>query len=434
MVKKNIAIIGAGITGLTAAYKLAKQRHRVTIFEQNKTIGGLVSGFKINGENLEKTYHHLFKTDKYIIDLVYELGIQNKLIWQDDSIALYFQKKFFPFMTPLDLLKFNPINIIDRFRLGLLTIYLKHIKNWQKLINITTDKWLQQKCGQRAYEVVWLPLLKGKFHKYYQKISMAWLWARIYRRSKLSIKEKKKLGYFKGGFQTLITALKQKLTQNNVEIKLESRVEKIISQTNQIKLKLSDGTDYEFDKVICTIPSNIFAHLIKTNKYITEDYLQKLNSIDYLGALCVIFSSKKSLSNYYWHNINDTDSPFLIFIQHTNLIDKSNYNNEHIYYLGTYLPHDHQYFLQENDVIYQTFFSYLKNIFPHFDTRDISQKYLFKFKYAQHVVDSNYGNKIPDYQTPIPNVYLSNFSQIFPEDRGINFAVREGIKITQLIQ
>ncbi len=78
-------------------------------------------------------------------------------------------------------------------------------------------------------------------------------------------------------------------------------------------------------------------------------------------------------------------------------------------------------------------FECLQRIYPQFDPARVCERHVFKFKAAQHVVDMRYEEKIPDNRTPVPGVYLANFSQIFPEDRGTNFAVREGIKVAGMI-
>lgn len=434
---ENIGIIGGGMTGLMAAYRLSKNGHKVVVFEKSDTLGGLMSGFKINGTSLEKAYHHIFKTDKDIISLVNELNLSDKLIWNESSIGLYYDKKIYPFVTPLDLLQFQPLNLIDKLRLGLVGLYLQKTKNWERFIPITAANWMKKMCGQRAYKIIWEPLLKGKFHKYYNSVSMAWLWARIHTRgnSKESGDTKEKLGYFEGGFEIIIKALEKEIKKYGGEIKLSADI-KSIKETNNDKVEILVGDNKEtFDKVITAVPNNVLTGLIKDRhaSLAMTKYINKLNSIDYLGAIIVVFSSKQSLSKYYWHNINDSKSPFLAFIQHTNLINKSNYKNEHVYYLGTYLPHNHKYFTIDEEQIYKDFLAYLKNIFPNFDIKQITSKYIFRLKNAQHVVTTNYPSKIPDYKTPIKNLFLTNFSQIFPEDRGTNFAVREGEKIAAVI-
>ncbi len=402
MEKKKIAIVGAGITGLVAGYRLLQQGHQVTIFEKEKELGGLLGSFKIEGESLEMAYHHIFKTDKYIIDLIEELGLFSKLKWFDGSTAIYYRDKIWPFNGPLDLLKFGPLNIVDKVRLGLVKIYLEKENTWQKFENVSAYQWMEKWCGKRAYEIIWEPLLKGKFANRYQDISMAWLWARIHTRGNSNEKGGEKLGYLMGGFGQIINELKKRIKKLNGKIILN----------HEFNPSKSPNDLGDFNKIISSAP---------------------LANVDYLGAVTAVFSSTQNLSKYYWHNINDTKSPFVTLIQHTNLVPSTEYRGKHVYYLGTYLPQDHKYFKIDDKIIFKENFTYLKKIFPEFDKKQISEKKIFRFKTAQHIVTKKYKTPLGSAASPLdrgdkPKVINVNFANIYPEDRGINLAVREGEK------
>jgi protoporphyrinogen oxidase len=165
-----------------------------------------------------------------------------------------------------------------------------------------------------------------------------------------------------------------------------------------------------------------------------EAYAARLRSIEYLGAACLIFTSDQSLGDFYWVNVNAPDAPFLVFIQHTNLVDKQSYRGKNVYYIGAYLAPDGNTFALPDEALAKKWFEYLTKMFPRFDVRRVEEKFVFRFRAAQHIVDTGYEEKIPDYQTPLAGVFLANFSQIFPEDRGTNFAVREGEKIAALVR
>ena len=184
--KSKILVVGGGITGLVAAYRLLQKKYRVTLVEKDNNLGGLLGGFKINGVYLEKTYHHIFRTDREIISLIKELGLEDKLKWHESKTGLYFEGKLYPFAGAIDLLKFKPLNLIDKLRLGLVKIYLEKENNWHKFENVLAYEWMKKWCGDRAYKVVWEPLLMGKFSDRYKEISMAWMWARIHTRGNLS--------------------------------------------------------------------------------------------------------------------------------------------------------------------------------------------------------------------------------------------------------
>ena len=428
---KKILIIGGGFTGLTAALRLSADKNfSVTLVEGSKELGGLAGGFQIQGTSLEKTYHHLFLTDTSILDLVKELGLSEKLIWCDSSVGIFRDKKIHPFKTPGDLLKFSPCNFLGRLRTGFAALYLKHRKNWRGFTRVTAHDWMTRACGASAMASIWTPLLKGKFDRHYDKVAMAWFWARIHiRANSRSGGGGEKLGYFKGGFNVITVALEKQLRANGVKILTGTLVEKITSERTAV----INGEIISFDYCLFTGPSPAFAKLLPTTESL-NDYAAKLRSIEYLGAACLIFTSDQSLGDFYWVNVNEPDAPFLVFIQHTNLVGPKTYGGKNVYYVGAYLDPDGKTFALPDAELTQKWFAYLPKMFPHFEVKRVEEKFVFRFRAAQHIVDTGYEEKIPEFKTPLPSVFLSNFSQIFPEDRGTNFAVRDGEKIAKLIR
>jgi len=431
---KRVAILGGGYTGLIAALRLSQAGYSVTIFEKSGNVGGLASGFKIENAPLEKAYHHLFKTDKYIINLVNELNIEDKLIWHDSSTAIFYNNNLYPFEGALDLLRFKPLSFLNRLRAGLVILYLQKTTKWQKLQSISAYKWMLKYSGKQVTEVIWEPLLKGKFNKFYDQISMAWLWARINTRAQSRVSGKEKLGYFEGGFETFTGALIAKLKKQEVDIRLNITISEIQKmENNKIKLVFDASTSLDFDYCLATVPSNVFSKLIKNNTGIKRVYLKKLNNTKYLGARLIIFSSTQEITKFYWHNINDMNLPFLVFINHTRLVNKSKFKNKYVYYIATYASADNYIFKCTDTELENLWFKNLVKVFPNFDKNKIHEVYHFKFANAQHIVNNNYWKSIPKFKTPIENVFLANFSQIYPEDRGTNYAVRDGEKVAQII-
>lgn len=443
----KVAIIGAGFTGLTAAYELAKNGVAVTVFEKSPTIGGLAGGFTLEGSSLEKAYHHLFKTDTDILSLITELGLESELGWFASKVGMVVKTEkgsetfeILPFNGVKDLLLYKPLPLFDRIRAGAVLFFLQKYTGWKNLIKVTAQSWMTRWSGKKVMEKIWGPLLHGKFSDYASKVSMAWLWARIHIRanSRKSIFEKELLAYPTKGFSSIAERLALKIA----ELQNVSRDEVIKTGVSISKIDYAngkptityDGKSESFDALLSTIPERAFESMVAEESKIVKT--TQLGQIDYLSAIVLVFSSTQSLSTFYWHNIIDKDSPFLVFLQHTNLIPKSHYNNKEVYYIGVYLPHTHKYFTEEKyqqNGVQEEWFAYLKKVFPQFDATQVASSELFKFSHAQHVVDTNYLEKIPPYQTQYANTYMSNFAQIFPEDRGTNYAVREGRRIAELI-
>lgn len=437
--KKRVAIIGAGFTGLAAGYRLAQKGYNVIIFEKSSDIGGLAGGFTIEGAPLEKAYHHLFKTDTSILSIAQELEIP--LEWFESKVGMAVkndQNSFdlYPFNGAKDLLFYKPLPFIDRIRAGAVLFFLQKFRNWRALVNKTAKEWMTTWSGKQVMSKIWGPLLQGKFAEYASKVSMAWLWARIHIRanSRKSIFEKELLAYPKGGFLSIANALAEKtaaLVGKSTDdiVRKSSSITSIEYEGDRIWITSQKGKE-QFDALLSTIPYQAFHSLL------AKPSDETISNIEYLGAVVLAFSSEQSLSRYYWHNIIDQDSPFLVFLQHTNLVPSDWYSNKQVYYIGVYVPQSHRY-LDKNtpkEEIETEWFNYLAKIFPEFDRTKIREHQLFTFSHAQHVVDTEYEAKIPPYKTALPHTYTANFAQIFPEDRGTNYAIREGEKIAAAIE
>ena len=309
--KNKVAVIGGGFAGMAAAYRLAKAGAEVTLYEKEPSIGGLAGVFSMNGMPLEKAYHFLYKTDSHILDFAEEVGVREKLVFHRSSIVSYDHGKYYPFMTPADLLKFTPLPFPDRIRTGVVALYLSKLTNWKPLSKVTAYDWLRKWAGKAATDVIWEPLLRGKFNKYYQQVSMSWLWRRIQIRalSKEPGESTERLGYFKGGFMTLVKAVEQGIRGFGGTILLDQSIDAIESDGGgNGAILVVKGERRRYDAIIATTPSNVFAKLIEKDARVPAKYLSTLRSIDYLGAIVMVFVSGQRLTEYYWHNINDPDS------------------------------------------------------------------------------------------------------------------------------
>jgi protoporphyrinogen oxidase len=401
----------------------------ITLIEQAAELGGLAAGFAVAGTSLEKTYHYLFTTDQYAIQLAHELGVQEHLFWAETSNAVFLRGRVHPFTTALDVLRFGPCGWLGRLRIGLTILYLQRRKEWRGLLPQTAQAWMTRACGRSGMETLWTPLLRGKFGPHYNQVSMAWLWTRVHTRANSRpAGGREKLGYFRGGFQVLTAAMARELTRRGVTIKTGATVDRIAGN----RMAVVNGATEPFDACIFTGSSAAFARLLPAEGT-PAGYGEKLASIGYLGAVCLVFTSDQALGDAYWVNVNEPGAPFLVFINHSRLVGRELYGGKHVYYIGAYLPVDEARFRMPDAELSRLWLDYLPRLYPAFDASRIGERHIFRFRAAQHIVDTGYEAKIPEYRTPLPGVYLANFSQIFPEDRGTNFAVREGEKIAALV-
>jgi len=433
---KRVAVIGGGFTGLTTAYELAKQGHAVTVIEAAPELGGLVAGFTMHGTPLERAYHFLYKTDRAIIGLAEELGVGQALNFYPSSIAVAYDGKLAPFMKPMDLLRFTPLKWWNRIRAGVVTLYLGKTKRWKRFAQVSAWEWLNRWAGEEVTRVIWEPILRGKFFNYYNTIAMSYVWSRLYVR--FNSKDKgdvtEKLGYFSGGFRVLTDALVAASAKRGVTFLTSTKPDAIVARLDgSVGVKVG-ATTMEFDVCVATTPSHVFEQLISAHNTVPADYLATLRSVDYLGAVVMVFATSEPFTQYFWHNINYQNHPFLVLLSLSALTGPAVLDGQHVAYIGAYVPHDHEYFTMSDEALKDKWVAGVQTMIPSFDPATITGCQIFRFKNAQHIVDVNYERKILPYESPLPNIYLANFTQIFPDDRGTNYSVMEGQKVARLVK
>jgi protoporphyrinogen oxidase len=426
----RIGIVGGGITGLTAAYELSKAGHKVLLFEKENELGGQVHTFDVGGERLEGFYHHIFTGDVDIIKLIEELNLQSKMLWIESKVGLYREGKVYDWVTPMDLLKFRPLNIIDRLRLGAVSLYLRRYKNWRRLEGITAKEWIIRHGGKRNYEAVWGPILKNKFGPYSDEVGMVWLWGKLHLRLASRQGEKERLGYMQGSFGTLVDVLRDRIAANGGDIHTSSSVEKVNIESGRVTGIRSNQQDYPCDAIIAAVPSPSF---LKIAPGLPSEYAYNVRLAKYLGAVVLVLTLNRSFSRFYWTNISDMESPFVAVIEHTNFVDPSVYGGKHIVYVSNYLPVDSPLYSMSPDRLLSEYWPHLKKIVPDFNVSWIINMQVFRDEAAQPIIGKNYSSRIPAHATPIQGLYLANTTQIYPEDRGMNYSVRLGNMVAGVV-
>jgi protoporphyrinogen oxidase len=429
--KRKIAIVGAGFGGMSAAYDLVNKGHRVVVYDGAKAPGGLASGFKEPGWrwSVEKFYHHWFASDRYILGLIDELGWRDKVIFPRPYTVLYHKQKFYPFDS-ISTALMNPILGwgISKVRFGMVGLYLRLTKNWRTLEKVTAEAWMKKWAGQSVYEKMWEPLLQGKFgDRYMHDVNMAWMWARLHARTT-------RLGTFEGGFQAFADAFQLKLEEMGVQFQFNTVIKEIRSaKDNQMELKLAGEKPKLYDACLVTSSPGQLAAIADC---LPQSYLEGLLSLHHMGAVVLVLSLRHPLSRegYYWFSLpKSAGFPFLALVEHTNYIPAEHFNGEYIIYIGDYLEPEHEYFKLSKEELIKRFLPGLTRINPNFRPDWVKKTWLHRTEYAQPVPLIYHSKNIPQIRTPIEGLYFASMSQVYPWDRGTNFAVEIGRKAAGLI-
>jgi protoporphyrinogen oxidase len=436
MSPSRIGIIGGGYAGLTAAYELQKQGHAVTVLEKYGQWGGQAATLPLLGTRIEFFYHHLFGSDAHVLSLMDELGIGDRLRWIESKVGFYYDDQIYDFVTPLDLLRFKPLNPFNRVKLGLMYLYLQQVNDWQRLEQITAREWIQRYMGHQIYERVWGPLLRGKFGGLSDQVSMTWLWGKIKVRgsSRQGATATEKLAYPVGSFEIITQALVERLQAGGADLRLNHEVTGLVTDPRDPSRVTGVVTEKEtipFDAVIATVPGYNLLEIAPLS--LDEDYARLLRAVPYQAALVLLLVSKKSLSRIYWMNIADRTMPYVAVIQHTNYVPPTEYQGRHLIYVSNYLERDDPRYQMEASELFELYAPHLKRINPAFGPDWIEDKIVLRADAGQPVITCNYSKRIPDHRTPLRGLYLANTMQIYPEDRGTNYSVRLGRDIAQIV-
>jgi protoporphyrinogen oxidase len=427
----RIGVVGGGVTGLTAAYELAKRGHEVVLFEREPYLGGQAGTFEIEGARLERYYHHIFTGDEDMTALMGELGLTDRMLWLASKVGFYYQGQIYDFVTPVDLLRFTPLSLPQRVRSGLVTLYLQRFGDWRTLEEYTAQEWVRRYAGQQAYEVIFGPLLRAKFGEYADQVTMAWLQSKFKDRvgSRGRSMAQELLGYMQGSFQPFIDALSGGIAAHGGEVVTDRPVERIIVENGKVA-GVRAGDNWTLDRVLATVPSFAFLEMVPD---LPTEYADQLRQVRYQTCLCVVLKMSRSLSRIYWLNISDPTFPFVGAIEHTNLIPAEEYNGKHILYLTHYVSRSDPLYSATAEELLTHYLPSLTKVNPDFDLDWVEESWLYREDAAQPIITCGYSRRIPSYETPVEGLYLANTTQIYPQDRGMNYSVRLGRVVSELL-
>ncbi len=431
MEKVDVVIVGGGFTGLTAGYVLAKQGKRVHVIEAGSAPGGLAGTFNFDdGVKVEKFYHHWFNNDVYVPELVKELGLEGDVVLLPSRTGMYFNGRIWKLSTPIDLLRFNALSVIDRIRLGLLVLQVRRIKDWRSIEHLSIREWLESLCGKSVYRVVWEPLISAKFSIYAEAVNAVWMWKKlVLRGSTRNDKGAEELAYFKGGFGRLADKLVEAIRQNGGKVSLNCCATGVEVTDSQITALKTDQGTVEGAQFIFTPSFPIIAELLQ--KAVEPEWIDSLNRVKYLGNMCLVLRLKRSLSETYWLNVNDPGFPFVGVIEHTNFDSPENYKGTHIAYLSRYLAIEDPVWSYTDEEYFDFAMQHVQRMFPDMEVSWVIDYKVWRSEYAQPVTERGYSLYVPGRETPFHNASISTMAQIYPEDRGTNYAIREGRAIAE---
>ena len=428
MTGERIAIVGAGPMGLGVAYQLVKMGYRPVVFEADDRIGGMTATFDFGGLDIERYYHFHCISDNAFLQVLKELGLEEKMHWMETRMGYYFDNRVQPWGNPLALLKFSGLGLIPKFRYGLHAYLSTKRNDWKPLDRLEATAWIKRWIGDEAFDVLWSKLFEHKFYEYSRELSAAWIWSRIRRigRSRFDLL-REKLGYLDGGSATLLQSMKSFIEKGGGEFHLSTPVDLIDISEGAVKGVKAGGRYHFFSKVVSTIPLPYIKKVIPG----LPDYLKEMYfSVKNIAVVCVIVKLRKQVTGNFWLNVNDPAMDIPGLVEYTSLRPLG---NEHIVYVPFYMPGENPEYVDDDKVFALKVTNYLKKINPSLRDDDILMTHVSRYRYAQPICGPGYLDTIPPVNLPIHGLWVADTSYYYPEDRGISEGIGFGRELARRI-
>ena len=452
----RVAILGAGVAGLVAAHRLTQRGHDCDVYERWPGLGGQAATLDVGGGVLlERYYHHLFTTDRHIVDLYAELGMPDGVEWRPSSVAIYTEGGVHPFTTPGDLLRFSPLRVRSRLRLGLAVLLLqRRHPDPGRFEDVTAREWVERAMGREAYAKVWGPLLRAKFGARADEISMAWLWSKLTLRRRMQGRQAREelLGYPYGSWEPLFRALAERIEAGGGRLLLDRPAAGLALAEGGGLLVWSGapgsfraghdprsferrGEPERYDAVVATVPSDTFDRLLDPAlaDALGAEYLGRVRGAEYHTALCTLLEVDRRFGDFYWTNVCDPELPFIGLVEQTNFVEPERYGGRRFLYVANYVEHDDPLLALDVDGLIAAYEPGMRRINPSFSREWVRRAWRFAEPAGQPIVTAGYRERMPPLRTPVPGLVLANTTQVYPEDRGTNYAVRLGDQATEAV-
>ncbi len=410
-------VIGGGPAGLKAAHTAIKGGASVTLLESGPILGGLASSFDVQGTRIERYYHFICKGDDDLQETLAELGLSHRLHWRDSRMAYFVDGALYPFLTPVELLRFAPLHPADRVRAGIALKRAQRMKEEDLAPRRAVD-WLVEMFGERAYRVIWEPLMRFKFAEHAPEVSAAWIWARMVRLSRSRTSPwREELGYLEGGSQVVLDALARDFEKRGGRVALSAAVEAIVFEGGRAVGVRAGGETIPADAVISTVTTSRF---LKLAAGLDGPYVEGLRRIPTIGIFCLFLRLTERVTPFFWVNANDRRVPFAGMIEYTNLNPLPELGGDHVLYVPQYLSADDPRYAQTDEEVLRAYTDALALINPAFDRRWIRFSAVFRDRFAQPICLTDYKSTTPAIQTPVANLFLTDSCQLHPHDRTIS--------------
>jgi protoporphyrinogen oxidase len=422
--QQHWAVVGGGMLGLATAWRLAERGEKVTVLETAPELGGLTSAWTLGNTTWDRFYHVTLLSDTRLRALLEEIGLEKEIRWVQTRTGFFSGGKLYSLSNSFDFLKFPPLSLWQKFRLGSTIFYASKLRDWRALERIPVDKWLRKLSGKSTFEKIWLPLLKAKLGDAYQRTSAAFIWSYIDRmyKARRSGMKREMFGYVPGGYRRILQVLGAALEARGSAIATSSPVTKVERDeaTNQLHVTCGKGTNVrveKFDRVVMTAPSPIIDRVCEN---LNDHERQLLNGSEYLGVVCTSLLLDRPLAGYYVTNVIDSWVPLTGIIEMGAIVQPQFLNGHYLVYLPRYLLANDPGFDEPDDAIHERCLATLERMYPNFNRSQVSTIQTARARHVMALPTLKYSERLPPVVCSVPGLYLLNSAQVTKGNLNVN--------------
>jgi protoporphyrinogen oxidase len=406
----SAAVVGGGILGLTAAYRLSQAGVRVSVFERAHDLGGLVGTFDFDGTPADRFYHVVLPTDDRVLGLAGELGLGETFRFRPTKVGVYGDGRLVSMTSPREFLTFPLLSFPDRIRLAQFLARCQLKKTHADLDDTPLLDWLRRLCGRRVVERLWEPLLDSKFDGRYDDLPATYIWSRSRRMSTTRDRGGREvMGWPEGGYQRLIDALASRIVALGGEIHTKTSVDRIVTAADRAAGIVVNGDFRAFDVVLCTLAPAQARGLYSPELAVR----MPADHCRYLGVICLLLRVTRSVSPYYHLNITDRSVPLTTIVETTHVVDPDAVGG-HLLYISKYVDPAHPAHDLPAHEVAAEYLRYARTIFPDLRDEDIVSSTVQRARITEPVHVLGGAKNVPD-MFPLPGLALASTAHVYPE-------------------
>jgi protoporphyrinogen oxidase len=409
-VTQRVGIVGGGILGMTAAFRLAQAGVAVSLYERAPDLGGLVGSFDFDGTAVDRFYHVVLPSDHRVVGLAEELGLGDRWRYRPTKVGFYGDGRVFSMTSPKEFLTFPLLRPLDRVRLAAFVARCQLTKGHDKLDDMPLLDWLRRTSGKKVVEKLWKPLLDSKFDGRFDDLPATYIWARTRRMGSTRDKGGREvMGWLDGGYQTIIDELERRIVALGGEVHAGATVEQIVGEGGRASGIVVGGRLHSFDHVLCTLAPPVARRLLAPELALQAP----ADHCRYLGVICLLLRTTRSISPYYHLNITDRRVPLTTVVETTHVVDPERVGG-HLLYVSKYVDPSHPDQDRPVEELEREYLGHARTIFPDLRDDEIISSVVQRARVTEPVHLVGGAKRLPD-MFPLPGLSMASTAHVYPE-------------------